>query len=386
VLTRLTGLARLAGNPWVRASLLAVVLACCGYAVYLEWPQVAPGLARLRWFAVVGSALAAMAGAGCMMLAWREILADLGSRLPVRAAVRANFVAQLAKYVPGAVWAFAAQVELGHDHDVPRRRGATSVLVALAVTVAVGLAVAAAALPLTTGAAAGHYLWFVVFIPVIAACLYPPVMARLINTALRLLRQEPLEQLPTLRGIARAIGWTVAGWLLLGLQVWLVLANLTSHVSKSLLLLLAVGAFALACSAALLLVVFPGGIGAREVIMITTLAATVPHGTATLAAIVVRLTTTASDLAWGGTALSIGRSARAKAAQARSMSPDSMRPDSMRPDSMRPDSARADALPAAVTTSRPERGRHRKPSGQRVRGETPAPLDPGQVSDPVAPA
>jgi hypothetical protein len=303
-------LKRLRASPWVRAGLLAVVLACCGYGLHAEWPQMHAALGRLHWYSVAASALAAMAGAGCTLLAWREILADLGSRLPVPAAVRAGFLAQLAKYVPGAVWAFAAQVELGHDYEVPRRRGATSVAVALAVTVGVGLAVAAAALPLADGAAAGQYLWFLALIPAIAVCLYPPVLARLVNTALRLIRQEPLEHPLSLRGLGRAIAWTIAGWLCLGVQVWLVLASLTTYSPK--LLLLSTGAFALAFSAALLLLVFPGGIGAREVILIAVLAPVVPRGTAVAVAILVRLTTTASDLAWGGVALPIGRTARGR--------------------------------------------------------------------------
>ena len=46
VLTRLT---RLAGSPWLRAGLLGLVLAFCGYGLYAEWPQVVSGLARLHW-------------------------------------------------------------------------------------------------------------------------------------------------------------------------------------------------------------------------------------------------------------------------------------------------------------------------------------------------
>jgi uncharacterized membrane protein YbhN (UPF0104 family) len=119
VLTRLT---RIASSPWLRGGLLAVVLMFCGYGLYTEWPQVSAGLARLHWYGVAASLVAAMAGTTCMMLAWRAILADLGSSLPFRAAARISFVAQLGKYVPGAVWAFAAQVEIGHDLGVPRRR------------------------------------------------------------------------------------------------------------------------------------------------------------------------------------------------------------------------------------------------------------------------
>jgi Lysylphosphatidylglycerol synthase TM region len=300
---------RLRSSPWIRATLLAVVLAFCGYGIHLEWPQMRTALGHLHWCPVAASALAAMAGSTCMMVAWRGFLADLGSRLPLPVAARASFLGQLAKYIPGGVWSIAAQVELAYDYGAPRRRSTTSVLVTLSVMVAVGLAIAAVLLPLTAGGAAGHYLWFLALIPVIAVCLYPPVLTRLVNTALRLVRQQPLDQVPSLAGLARAAAWTALGWLFMGTQAWLVLSDLTRDSPR--LALLSVGAFALACCVGYLVVVIPSGLGAREVIFITAVATLVPHGPATAAAIVIRLTSTASDLTLGGLALLLGRSARA---------------------------------------------------------------------------
>lgn len=299
---------RLLASPRVRVGLLLLVLACCSYGIYAEWPQMRAALGRLHWYSVLISAAAAMAGAACMMLAWRAVLADLGSRLPARAAIRVNFLAQLAKYVPGAVWSVAAMVELGHDNAVPRRRGGASIAIGLAISVAVGLAASAVALPLASSAAAGHYRWVLAVIPVIAVCLYPPVLGRLVDRALTLARMQPLERRPTLRGLVGAIGWTAIGWLFLGFQVWIVMADVARTSPHP--FLLALGAYALACSAGLLLVVFPSGIGPRDLILVATLAAVLPHGAAVAVALVVRATTTASDLAWGAVALAIGRRGR----------------------------------------------------------------------------
>ena len=301
-------LKRIRVSKWVRTGLLVVILAFCSYGLTLEWPQVHPALGRLHWYSIAGALAAAMASAGCMMLAWRRLLADLGSKLPVPVAARVTFMAQLGKYVPGAIWSFAAQVELGHDYDVPRRRGAASVIIGLAVAVAIGLLIAAAILPLASPAVARRYLLFLAVIPVIAVCLAPPILHRLLDFALKIIRQEPLEQPVSWRGLAVALAWTVAGWLLLGLQVWLLLADMAKDGVHS--VLIAVGAYALACSLALLLVVFPGGIGAREVILVAALAPVLPHGAALAVALVARVVTTVSDLAWGGIALVLARSAR----------------------------------------------------------------------------
>ena len=177
-------LERLARSPRVRGGLLAAFLACCGYGLYAVWPQAMTALDRLHWYFVTLALAAAMAGAWCMMLAWRAVLADLGSPLPLRAAASACFVAQLGKYVPGAVWAFAAQVELGRDAGAPRRRGVAAVAVSLAVAVGAGLGVAALTLPFTSPHELRHLWWAFLIVPVILLGLCPPVLGRLIDRVL----------------------------------------------------------------------------------------------------------------------------------------------------------------------------------------------------------
>ena len=292
----------------MRVALLVVVLGFCGYGLFAEWPQVAVGLAGVQWYSVALSLLASMGGSACLMLAWRAVLADFGSPLPVKAAAKISFVSQLGKYVPGAVWAFAAQVEMGHDRGVPRRRSVASVAVSLAVTVGAGLGVAALALPLASPSMARHYWWVLAAIPVIVIGLCPPVLGPVIDRGLALVRRQPLERRLSWRGLAQALTWTLVGWVLLGVQVWLIQADLAG---QGRLLLLAIGGYALAVSIGLLLVVFPSGIGAREVILIAALTTVLPHGTALAVALVARGVTTASDLALGGIGLAMGRGAKA---------------------------------------------------------------------------
>ena len=290
-------LARLLGDPRLRFGLLAVVLSCCAYGLYTEWPQVVPALGRLRWYAVALSLGAAMTGTCCQMLAWRTILADLGSPIPVRAAGRISFVAQLGKYVPGGVWAVAAQVELGHDYRIPRRRSLAAVLVSLIVTLGSGLAVALVTLPFVSPDLARHYWWVLALVPLIGVGLCPPVLGRLLDRALALTRSEPLADWPSWRGLRRALGWNLAGWLLLGSQVWLLVASMGGTRAAS--GLLAFGGYALAFSAGMLLVVVPSGIGARELILALALAPVLLHGAAIAVALTARGISTLSDVALG---------------------------------------------------------------------------------------
>jgi hypothetical protein len=302
VLTRLT---RIAANPRLRIGLLAVVLAFCGYGLYLEWPQVIAALGRLHLYLVILSLAAAMAGGACMMLAWRTVLAGLGSPLPVRTAAKVSFVSQLGKYVPGVVWAIAAQVELGRDAGVPRRRSFAAFAVSLSITIGAGLGVAAATVPIASPALIHRYWWVLTAVPVIAVGLCPPVFGFVMDRLLRLARRPPLEQRPSWPNLAKALGWTLAGWSLLGVQVWLLVAGMAPGGSR--LFLLATGGYALAFSVSTLLVVFPGGIGAREVVLTAALTTVLSPGRAVAVALIARLVTTTSELAWGAIGLALGR-------------------------------------------------------------------------------
>jgi uncharacterized membrane protein YbhN (UPF0104 family) len=364
---------RLAANRWIRSGVLALVLASCGYGLSLNWAETVAALDRLHWYTMAGSLAAAMTGAWCMMLGWRCVLSDLGSPLSVATTTRINFVAQLGKYVPGGVWAFAAQVELSHDRRVPRSRGTASVLISLVIAIGVGLVVAAVTLPFASPGTAGRYWWLLALVPVILACLCPPVLGPLLDRALRIVRQQPLERRLSWQGLVAAFAWSVVGWLLLGVQVWVLLDGMTGRGAH--VLLLALGGYALAFCAGLLLVVFPSGIGAREVIFVAALATTVPHGTAVALALAARLVTTISDLAWGGIGLALGRTARSVPAAHRATGRSAMGRSAAVPARAVPlPSARAPVeVPGSLSGSRSPGGRHALGGRGRHTGPGPGP-------------
>jgi glycosyltransferase 2 family protein len=295
----------LAASRWVKLGLLAITLGFCAYGLYAERADMAAALHHLAWYSVAGAAVAVIAGLGCMMLSWRALLADLGSPLRLRAATRILFVAQLGKYVPGSVWAMAAQVELARGHEVPRRRSASATVVAMLVTLATGLLVAAVALPLSSGAAVRHYWWALALAPPALIALYPPVMGWALDRALRLARRPPLERRVSGAGVLRAAAWSLAGWAFFSVHSWLLVAGVTG---KGLSVLpIAAGAYALAWSVGFVLIPFPGGVGPRELAFIAALAPVMPRGSAIVVAVVSRLVLTIGDLVWAAVAFGLGR-------------------------------------------------------------------------------
>jgi glycosyltransferase 2 family protein len=298
-------LRRLATSRWVKLGLLAVALGFCVYALVSQRAEAATALRSLAWGPVIGAVAAAIAGLGCQMLSWRAVVHDLGSPLSVRSATRVTFIAQLGKYVPGAVWATAAQVEMARGHEVPRKRAATAAVVSMLVTLAAGLLVAAVALPLSSGDAARTYWWALALAPPALICLYPPITGYLLDRLLRLARRPPLERRISAAGMTRAVAWSLLGWALFSVHAWLLVADVTGKGAS--VLPIAAGAYALAWSVGFVLIPFPGGVGPRELAFITALAPIMPRGSAIVVAVVSRLVMTVADLSWAGTAFALGR-------------------------------------------------------------------------------
>lgn len=106
---------RVVASRVIRGAFFTLAVAFCAVAVGRQWPQARDALTQLGAYALSASFVAALASLACAMQVWRVLLGDLGSRLPVTAATRVFFVAQLSKHVPGSVWPLVAQMELGRD-------------------------------------------------------------------------------------------------------------------------------------------------------------------------------------------------------------------------------------------------------------------------------
>jgi uncharacterized membrane protein YbhN (UPF0104 family) len=292
-------------NPWLRAGLLVVAAGLAVYGLASQWDEVHAALAKLAWYDVAGAVACVLAGLGCMLLAWRALLAGLGSALPLPAAIRVMFIGQLGKYVPGAVWALAAQVELARDYDVPRRRSTAASLVGMAVTLAVGLIVAGVMLPLTSAHAARHYWWVLAVTPLAVACLHPRVVKFGLDLVLKVLHQPPLEEFVRPAAMARALAWTTLGWLFYGAHAWFLISDFADKGAHT--FALALGGYALAWAVGFLIIFFPGGIGPREVALIAVLAPVMPSASALVVALASRVVMTIGDLAWAGAGLALGK-------------------------------------------------------------------------------
>ncbi len=301
----------------VKLGLVVVAVGLGGRAVGGRWGEVSRHLGELSlgWTAVaIGTSLV---GQGVIALVWRELLADLGSPLPTLTGCRVFLLGQLGKYLPGSVFAVAGQMELAKRYDVPRQRSAAAGVVTLALNIAVGAIVAICALPLLPDRLAGRFLPALLLLP-LAGLLHPRVFTAILDRALRLIRRPPLEQPLTGRGIARASGWCVASWLLLGLHIWALCRDVGA---SGPVLALGVTGFAAAWLVGFVVLFAPAGFGPREGVLVAVLAGSLVGGasSALVVAALSRLLLVLGDALLAVLALGVGRSPDRHLAQQRGL-------------------------------------------------------------------
>lgn len=282
----------------LRVVLALVALGFLGYGLAANWDETAAAVARISPWAVAGAFGAVLLGQFCMLLAWRQVLAGLGSPLPVRVAGRIMFVGQLGKYIPGAIWAYAAMMDLGRDHGSPPRRTFACISLALVINLGVGIAIAAATLATQEAVRQSWYL--LLLLPVIAVCMHPKVLTWGLNLALRLARRETLDTVLPGRRVLAALAWTVLGWLVYGLHTWMLAGRWDLYV-------VATGAYAFAWSTGLLAFLVPAGVGVREGALVLVLHPIIGTGAALAVAVVSRLAFTLADVTAAGLAFLLGR-------------------------------------------------------------------------------
>jgi glycosyltransferase 2 family protein len=318
-------LIRLMRSKLVRAAFLIVVLVLLGLALSDQagtlWQQVQ----RLSWPVVLLAFAFALLGLFFNLMVWRELLADLGSRLSIPEAWRIYFIGGLSKYVPGSIWPMLAQAELGADRGIPRSRSALSVVLSYSVMTCLGLVVGAITLPFAHAGSVAQYFWILFLIPVGVVALSPPVLNRLLRLVLRVARQPRALASVSYQGLARTIGWAMGAWIANGLMIYVLVRHLSG--ARQGTLLVSIAAYGLSWSIGFLAVFAPAGAGVREAVMVAVLHTQTTATIALTVALVSRALSVVGDAVTGAAASAlVGRRRLRQIRSARRLAEDSPPP------------------------------------------------------------
>lgn len=284
------------GRPAIGLLLVAAVT----WAVVRQWDAVRETITAIEVPLLLLSLLLAVVAMFCNVMSFNTILDALGTRVTPVEASRCYLVGQLGKYLPGSVWAFVLQMELSKRAGVPRVNGFTATIVTLGISITSALVVGLIGLPQLFDVG-GIAPWVVlVLLPLAILCTLPPVLTRILNLMLRVLRRRPMPRPLSWSHVGRAILWTSLAWVLFGTHFWLLTNGETASGATG--WAQSLGVFALAMTAGSLALVAPSGIGVREAIIIVALAPFVPTGVALGLALASRLVLVVADILGAATA------------------------------------------------------------------------------------
>ena len=280
---------------------LAFVVVAVGFGVYAiveDRHKLHHAFDQIGLLSCLWALLALLAMQFAALKVWQVLLTGLGSRLPLRTAGGILFIGQLGKYVPGSLWSVLAQMELGARAKVPRARSASASVLAMLVSLVAGLITAMVTLPFAEHSAA--YYWVFAVLPVVAFCLYPKVLNRILGKLFTVVKRPGLDQPVTGRMLTGALAWGFTAWLCNGLQLWLLADHFGAPAGKT--ILLAVGGYAFAWCVGFVVIIDPAGAGIREALIVAALAPTIGADAALACALISRALNTVTDLVCAGTA------------------------------------------------------------------------------------
>ena len=283
-----------AAHKWLVVALqvvvLAVFLGCVGWALRGSFRAAGDDLRNADPVMFTLACVVLASYYLVFVLGWIRILADWDIHLSYPAALRAEMVSMLAKYVPGGVWTPAARVVAA------RRAGVTdgalvtaSMLLEAGISAVAGVIVFVVSLAWVDGVKA-PIAPIVAFAVVVAVLLQPPVFRPLMS---RILRRLGYAELPPLRRATMFVllVFYSGTWVIGGAALWLLLRSVGSHPDVESIVFLG-GVAAIGAIVAVLSFFAPSGLGPREASMYGLMLAVASPGAALGATVLNRVAIT----------------------------------------------------------------------------------------------
>jgi uncharacterized membrane protein YbhN (UPF0104 family) len=274
----------------VQAAVLAVFLGFIGWALRGSFKDAGDDLRNADPLLFTLACVALAVYYLVFVFGWMRILADWDLHISYPAALRAEMVSMLAKYIPGGVWTPAARVVAA------RRAGITDgALVTVSILVEAGISAVAGVIVFVVS-----LLWMdqvdapivpiVLFAVVVSALLHPRVFCPLVSRVLRRLGHGTVPRLRT-STMAFLLVFYCATWVIGGLALWLLLRSVGAHPEISSVVFLG-GTAAVGAIVAVLSVFAPSGLGPREASMYGLMLAVASEGQALGATVLNRVAIT----------------------------------------------------------------------------------------------
>lgn len=275
---------------------LAIVMAV-GHRVWLEKEKLAAYNLHLAPAWLVISAVFYILGLATCAFFWWLAMRDLGGRPSIMSTLSAYYAGHLGKYVPGKALTVVVRSTMVRGPNVTIALAAFTDVLETALMMATGALVAALAFALVYAPAHRQLLGIAVVLAIgLGLLTLPPVVARFGKLLSRVVPQMATGKAHTWRWRTVAVGAAImaVGWLLMGLSLAALLGAMGDaggvvghlHFLRMLSLLTAIVAFSTVGG---FVSFIPGGLGAREWVLLELLKPYIGPAQAIVAAVLLRL-------------------------------------------------------------------------------------------------
>ncbi len=246
------------------------------------------------WLAAAGGLY--LVGIGFSAIYWWWLLRSLEQPIGLWAAVRAYYLGHLGKYVPGKALVIIMRTALVRGPGVRSGVAALSVAYEGMTMMASGALVAIALIGFTVADPWQSALEVAVMLPAILLTV-PAIFNPLVRKVANRFRGADAEPLPRFRTttLLVGLGLNAAGWVVLGVSLWMAVAAVTEH-DFGWRALAECTAFVSMATVVGFYTPAPGGLGAREGVLLLLLTPVIGDGPAGLAALLLRLAWIAAEV------------------------------------------------------------------------------------------
>ena len=278
-------------------SMTILVLLALGYYIYRNFSKISCYDFEFQWILIVAAFFAAAGGYLVMFSVWRRLAYSFGLKAPSILAAKAFYLSQLGKYVPGKVGLVLVRMDAYRGYSRKNVALATGVeYIASFISACILILIAAIFVDLHL---TPYLRWLTLgFLIVLLAALWPSVLKSAANVLFKLIKRQPIEQVPSFRQMLLFVSMYLIVGLFYGLSLFLVLNSL-SPVSFGYYLAVT-GTFRIASLIGIAAIFAPSGIGIREGVLMLVLPAFIPEPTVIIGAILIRFVLISAELALAG--------------------------------------------------------------------------------------
>lgn len=296
----------------VKFLLTVLVIYFAGREIAKNWQEVVNYDWQINWWLILLSVALHIFAFAFFSQDWCWLMRGFGRDVPLRHGFKIAYIANLGRYIPGRIWPIFGMVYVAKQMKIPDSVAVASWGLALLF----GMPPSFVAVILSTWVypdmlspelrqylGAALYLGMAITFAVSLMLLIMPNRSlALANFGLRLIKREAIHFHLSISGAALVYFGYFFAWLCYGLAFYVFVHAVTPN--PELPLLVAIGAFILSYQIGYLAIFTPGGLGARELVMIAVLTPYLGPAAAGIA-IAARLWNTLSDIVASAIALKI---------------------------------------------------------------------------------